>query len=194
MEIPETTALLERLGLAGPLKQIAANAALGAATARAFAASGLPAGDIDKGVAALLFAVASGLPEARAEQRSVVCAYVGRRALTTSQQVGAAVDYMKKRVPDAPFVAAEFEAACGAGVSLTDEDVRAKASELVAAHRAAIEEQRFAFAIGPLMNAFREGVWRWADGGKAKAFIDEAFAAVVGEDSLRKFPRCAGSG
>jgi hypothetical protein len=41
-------------------------------------------------------------------------------------------------------------------------------------------EQRYLFAIGPLMNALREGPWRWADGGKTKAALDEAFAAIVG--------------
>ena len=52
---------------------------------------------------------------------------------------------------------------------------------MVAQHRDAIVEQRFLFGIGPLMNAFRDGDWRWADGAKTKAALDAAFAALVGE-------------
>jgi hypothetical protein len=118
--------LLERLGLDGTLKQMGQNAALGAAVAATVAASGVAPDDLDKARAALLCSIAAGVPENRAPRRELLARYVGERKLTTPQQVNAAIDFVKKKTPDAAIDAAEFEAACGAGVSFTDEQIKAK--------------------------------------------------------------------
>ncbi len=127
MDDAALTALLSRLGLDGALKQVAQNAALGAATRATLDASGVPLDVLAKGVAALRYAVAAGLPDSRAHRRPLLAEYVGSRRLTTQQQVTAAIDFLKKKPADAEVVATELDAACGAGITFTDADVKAKA-------------------------------------------------------------------
>ena len=54
--------------------------------------------------------------------------YIADGRLITAPQVSAAVDFFKKRTPDAAYEAAEFERAVGAGVRFTDEQVKGKVS------------------------------------------------------------------
>lgn len=127
MNAEEVPALLSRLGLDGTLKQVTANKALAAAIAQTVTASGRSADDVDKGTGALLCAVAAGLPDGpRAHRRDVVSRYIGEGRLTTATQVAAAVDFFKKRGPDAEVTPAEFAAACGADIVFTDAQIAAK--------------------------------------------------------------------
>jgi hypothetical protein len=75
----------------------------------------------------------------------------------------AAVDFFKKRAPDAPFEVPEFETACGAGVTFTDAQIAAKVDEIIAAARADIVEQRFLFQPALLLSKLNDGPWRWVD-------------------------------
>ena len=123
---PAERALLAGLGMDGALKQMDTNPALGTALHVALVSSGLAHGAITKPVATFLFSVASGLPENRAARRDLVAHYIGTGKLVTASQVNAALDYLKKASPEGDVKIAEFEAACGAGVVITDDELRAK--------------------------------------------------------------------
>ena len=225
--------LLGRYGLEGALKTIGLNPGMFPAVKATLEASGLAHADSKTGN--LLFNLTSGLTDPRIARRDFVARYVGEGKLVNGAQLTAAMDFFKKRAPDAEFSVAEFETACGAGVTFTDEQLGAKvgvlaclcalrgtkpmmpwqADEVIAAARADIEEQRFLFLPATLLSKFSEGTWKWADRvrtaltaadkptglaiprrvpralqGKAKALIDERFAALVGprtpEDDVRE--------
>ena len=125
-------ALLTRLGLEGPLKQAEINAALGAALHHVLQLTGVDFATVAKQTVVFMFTAASGLPAARAARRDLVCQYIANGKLVTAPQVNAAVEYFKKQQPTGDADIPEFEAACGAGVVITDEELRAKVGREVA--------------------------------------------------------------
>ena len=120
--------LFVRLGLEGALKQIEVNAALGVAMKQVLASSGLIVDSSDslKALGNLLYTVAAGLADSRAHRRDVVAKMIGSGALVTPAQVTAAVEFFKKKSPDAEYAEADLAKACGAGIKFSDEQVSAK--------------------------------------------------------------------
>lgn len=119
--------LFIQLGLEGALKQIEQNPALGVATKQVLAASGLaPNGEGLKAYGNMLYSIAASLTDARAHRRDVIAKMIGSGALVTAAQVNAAIDFFKKKTPDATYSDADLAKACGAGIKFTDEQVSAK--------------------------------------------------------------------
>lgn len=116
------------LGLENALKQIEQNPAMGTATKSVFAASGLAGAPAEriKAAGTLLYTVASSVPDSRAARREVIAKLIGSGAIVTPAQVAGAVDFFKKKTPDAPYDEAELHKACGAGIKFTDEQIAAK--------------------------------------------------------------------
>ena len=195
--LPAHHVLLSSLALTGPLKQIEGNPALGGAlssTLTEAAELGVP---LTKGNVALLFTVASGLTDVRVHRRRPLITRIASGAVETSAKVAGGVDYLRRRAPDAALDDAELDAACGAGVSFTDAQITAQAGVVVEAIGAALDATRYAYPLHTLLNAFHEGAWRWADGGKAKAALDAVVAARLGprtpaDDAARTLPRRGG--
>lgn len=119
--------LLKRYGLEGAVKTVELNPAMFPAVRQTLEASGLDGADTKTGN--LLFNLSSGLPEPRITRRDFVARYVGAGKLVNGAQLTAAVEFFKKRAPDAEFSVADFEAACGAGVTFSDEMLAAKVRE-----------------------------------------------------------------
>jgi glutaminyl-tRNA synthetase len=174
-----TEEILARFNLESALKQFAVNPPLKAATLQTLAASGLAGAD--KAVGNLLFSVASAVNDARAPRRDFIARYIGAGKLLTTAQVSAAVDFVKKRTPDAELSVPEFEKACGAGVSFTPAQVADKAKEVVAAQREALLRDRYTgLNIGAFLAACKEGDWAWADGKLVKDSVDAEILALLG--------------
>jgi hypothetical protein len=125
------------LGLENVLKQIEQNPAMGTAAKAVFAASGLAGAPAErlKAAGTLLYTVASSVPDNRASRREVVAKLIGSGAVVTPAQVAAAVDFFKKKTPDAPYDEAELHKACGAGIKFTDEQIAAKVRFLLGERR-----------------------------------------------------------
>jgi hypothetical protein len=155
-------ALLSRFGLEGAVKTIEVNPALFPAVRRTLEASGLLERGADKAVGNLLFSLTSALPDSRAARRDFIARYIGDGKITNNAQMAAAVDFFKKRAPDATFEVTEFETACGSGVSFTDAELTAKVDEIIAAARSDIVEQRYLFQPALLLTKL-DGPWRWAE-------------------------------
>ena len=119
-------ALFVSAGLEGALKQIESNPALGASTRAALAAAGLAESGCERGVGNLIFTVAGALNDTRAHRRDAVARMIGAGELVTASQVSAAIDFFKKRTPDAAVVPAELAAACGAGIRFTEAQLAGK--------------------------------------------------------------------
>ena len=124
MASPIDADLLKRYGLEGAVKTVELNPAMFPAVKQTLEASGLASADTKTGN--LLFNLSSGLPEPRLARRDFVARYVGEGKLLNGAQLTAAMDFFKKRGPDAEFSIPEFEAACGSGITFSDEQLGAK--------------------------------------------------------------------
>lgn len=180
--------LFSKVGLEGALKQVEANPALGTALKQVLDAAGIT--ECDKATGNLLFAVAGSLPDARSHRRDVLAKMIASGALATSAQVAAALDFFKKKTPDADYTQADLDKACGAGIKFSEEQIAAKVADILAKSRDTIVSQRYLFAPATLMGQLREGDWKWADMGRAKTLLDEGFLALVGprtpDDDVRE--------
>ena len=76
---------------------------------------------------------------------------------------------------------AALEAACGAGIEVTEEEIKACVDSLIEKNKEALLAQRYCFPIAQLMYAMKEGRMKWADGKKSKEILDAAILALLGE-------------
>lgn len=76
---------------------------------------------------------------------------------------------------------AALEAACGAGIEVTDEEIKENVNSLIEKNKEALLAQRYCFPIPQLMYALKEGRMKWADGKKVKEVLDAAILALLGE-------------
>lgn len=185
----DVAAFCAKFGLEAQTKAASTNAAVLAALKQVVAASGLES--CDKAVGTLLNTVATGLNDKLAVRRDAVAKYVGSGALKSSAQVTAAIDFFKKRAADAPFDTAEFEKACGVGISFTEADIKARASEIISKVKDQLVSERYLFSTSNLMAGFKEGDWCWADGKTAKAAIDAEVLALLGPKNADDDKRAA---
>ena len=187
----EGTELFKAFGLEGALKQINSNPALGSALASVIASSGLtPTGEIGN-VGNLLFTIAGSMPENRAHRRSFLAGYVGNGKLRTSQQVSAAVDYVKKKAADIEMNAEDFEKSCGVGVAFSTSQIEARAREVIAGVREILIHDRYTYPVHTLLSVMKEGDWRWADGKVIKDAFDGAILELLGPKTAEDEKRIA---
>lgn len=183
-------ALFESFGLAGALKQIGTNPALGTAVKQIIAASGLNGTNVDKSIGNMLFTAASALNDARAHRRDYIAKYIGSGEIKGTQNLNAALDFLKKKTPDAEFTDDEFEKACGVGVDFTDAQIKSHALDVLNAVRSEVTTQRYLYPLHTLLAAAKEGEWRWADGKALKEAVDAAILETLGpktaEDEKRE--------
>lgn len=76
---------------------------------------------------------------------------------------------------------AAFETACGSGIEVSDEEIKANVDALIEKNKEALLAQRYCFPINQLMYATKEGRMKWADGKKVKDVLDQAILALLGE-------------
>lgn len=76
---------------------------------------------------------------------------------------------------------AAFEVACGAGIEVSDDEIKASVDALLEKNKEALVAQRYCFPINQLMYATKEGRMKWADGKKVKDVLDQAILALLGE-------------
>ena len=133
-----------------------------------------------KEVGALVVLLATTLPVSLQQHRDLLMEYILAGKLATNDQVAAAVKHVKSR-PDGDVDRAALEKAAGVGVVITDADVAAAVSEVVAANKAAICEERYSFNLNKLIQPVKAvGDMAWADIGKVKAALDAQAAALLG--------------
>jgi len=121
---PVDAELLKRYGLEGAVKTVELNPAMFPSVKQTLEASGLAGADTKTGN--LLFNLSSGLPEPRLARRDVVARYIGEGKILNGAQLTAAMEFFKKRAPDAEFSVSDFETACGSGITFTDDQYNDK--------------------------------------------------------------------
>ena len=74
-----------------------------------------------------------------------------------------------------------MEAACGAGIEVSEEEIKTFIDSLIEKNKEALIAQRYCFPIAQLMYATKEGRMKWADGKKVKEILDAAILSLLGE-------------
>ena len=73
-----------------------------------------------------------------------------------------------------------METACGAGIEVTEEEIKDAVNALIEKNKEALMTQRYCFPISQLMYAMKEGRMKWADGKKMREIFDAAILALLG--------------
>jgi len=180
MATPEQiNTLLNAFHLENVAKNVLANPSLFTAIEQVVKASGLTTAE--KNIGSLLYNVAVGISDSRAHRRDIVAKYIGTGQLRIAAQVTAAIDYIKKRTPDAVFPPGEFEKACGLGIYFTPEQIEAQVKKFIEQNKEKLLRDRYLIQIGELLASFREeGDWAWAEGSILKQAMDKEILALLG--------------
>jgi glutaminyl-tRNA synthetase len=180
----------------GNFKQIEGSKTLADGVRAAIAASGLDASTANKTIGNLLYSAATSLTDARANRRDFVARYIGDGRIKSNTQLTGAVDYLKKRTPDADLDVAEFERSCGVGVAYTEGQVKEHVAGILASVAEELSSARYLYPLFTLLAKAKEGEWRWADGKTVKDAVDAGVLVALGpktaEDEAKEAAARAG--
>lgn len=177
---PEDIELFKSFGCEGALKKIDENPALGVALKSVIESSGISPDNVEKGVGNLLFTIASTIPENRAHRRAFIAKYVSAKKIVNAAQVNAAVDFMKKKVPDAAIDEAEFEKAAGVGITFTEEEIVAHVKKTIGEVMDVLVVERYVFPKHSLVPKLKAGDWKFADGSLLMTVFDKEYSEILG--------------
>ena len=110
---------------------------------------------------------------------------VAESAIATTQQLDAAIEFLKAHEADKPLDNAAFDAACGVGVVVKDEEVSAFLDELFAANADELKEQGWNYNFNSLIHKAKER-FRWADGKRLMTLFNAKQEALLGPKSAGK--------
>ena len=134
----------------------------------------------DEATASQIVTLASTLPERQSRFLPIVGKYIVEGKIKTNPQLNGAIGFLKKVADGEELDVAAFEAACGAGVDVTQEEVDAAVAAVIAEHKEELVENRYRFSIAKLLGKLREGRMQWADGKATKETLDKAILALLG--------------
>ena len=139
-----------------------------------------------KQTGALLYSIATRFPHAllaaAPERRKTVVRYCIEGGIKSSEQLEAAIAFMRA-LPEGDAVdAASFEESCGVGVEVSDDELHSAVATLLKEHEEQLIAERYRFS-NPLFGRVRFVVpeLKWADGRKLKTCYDAAVLALLGE-------------
>eukprot|EP00899_Mesostigma_viride_P004950 jgi/Mesvir1/14456/Mv11503-RA.2 len=129
--------------------------------------------------APLAHQIVAKYPANALQHRKLVCEYVSAQKIRSVQQLEAALSHMAKVGSDATVNVAEFEAACGVGVTVTAEQVAAAVTSIVAKNKEMLLEERYHANVGKLLAEART-IHPWADTKMIKEETDRQIEALLG--------------
>eukprot|EP00123_Amoebidium_parasiticum_P016475 comp23445_c1_seq1/m.39113 comp23445_c1_seq1/g.39113 ORF comp23445_c1_seq1/g.39113 comp23445_c1_seq1/m.39113 type:complete len:787 (-) comp23445_c1_seq1:505-2865(-) len=137
---------------------------------------------VSKGVSNLLYNIATRLPpKTKANRRPVLVKYVVDEKITTDTQLTAAFDFFKDEelTGGEQLDTSAFDQACGVGVVVTPEQVKAAAAATIEAAKPKVVEDRYHYPLGSLLTSVRAQL-KWADPRLVKEEVDAQVLALLG--------------
>ena len=110
--------------------------------------------------------------------RPKLLAYITGDQIRGNHQLDGALEFLAKLGPGA-LDAVALEEAAGVGATVSEEDLRAAVSAVVAANEARLREQRYHCNLNILLGQVRTAL-KWADVGLARAEVEAQVAALLG--------------
>jgi len=127
----------------------------------------------------LYYQVASSLPANAAVHRPTLVQYIAEGKLHKNN-IELALKYVKKLGND-PLEIKDLDREAGVGVVLTKEDIQSAVSEVIAANREQLVEQRYRFLTGPLLGKLRDTApIKFASAKDVKDEFDAQILALLG--------------
>ncbi|TMS39357.1 hypothetical protein L596_005895 [Steinernema carpocapsae] len=112
------------------------------------------------------------------EYLNVVIRWIMNGDIVMEPQLSAAMDFARNN-----FLAAvdedKLRQYCGAGVTVTSEEIEDTVKSVIAANRDALVAQRYSFNVGKLLMEIRKQL-KWADGSKVKTEVDLRVLELLG--------------
>lgn len=132
----------------------------------------------DRTVGNLLYTVATKFPTNALVHRPTLLKYITSSKIKTPAQLDAAFSFLTAIASDNLKVD-EFEAACGVGVEVSEEDIEHAVDEIFEDNKAVILEQRYRTNVGELFAHVRKKQ-PWADPKIVKKIIDDKLYTLLG--------------
>ncbi|XP_042033189.1 glutamine--tRNA ligase, cytoplasmic-like isoform X2 [Salvia splendens] len=133
----------------------------------------------DRTVGNLLYTVATKFPTNALVHRRTLLNYITSLKIKSPAQLEAAFIFLTNIASDNLKID-EFEAVCGVGVEVSEEDIEHAVDEIFYENKAAILEQRYRTNVGELFAHVRKKQ-PWADPKVVKKIIDTKLCALLGE-------------
>ncbi|XP_051146108.1 glutamine--tRNA ligase, cytoplasmic [Andrographis paniculata] len=133
----------------------------------------------DRIVGNLLYTVATKFPTNALVHRPALLKYVVSLKIKTPAQLEAAFSFLAATASDSLKVD-DFEAACGVGVEVSQEDIESAVDEIFEENKSSIIEQRYRTNVGELFAHVRKKL-PWADPKIVKQIIDAKLYSLLGE-------------
>ena len=143
--------------------------------------AGVSSSGCDKAVGNLLYTLASTLPKSKSEHRAVVSRLISSRAIRSVPQVNAASKFLTKLPAQHPLDRAALEAACGAGVYTTPEQIASVVGSVLKDNHEMVAAERYS-AVGKILGLVNKEL-PWADGKSMKEELDKQVKTILGEMS-----------
>ncbi|KAJ2780223.1 Glutaminyl-tRNA synthetase [Coemansia javaensis] len=175
----------EALGLnAQKAKEAAGNKKIAPVLSGLIAATGQTS--FDKSAGLLLYELATEAAKKAVPHSDYVARAVSSGRLASKEQLKAAVDFCRAQDPAADEGA--FDAACGVGVTVSDEEVAASVQAVLAGLQDTLLAERYR-ALGKALGAVKKHpALRWADSGRVKSAFDAQILALLGPKDERDDP------
>ncbi|KAH6771455.1 glutamine-tRNA ligase [Perilla frutescens var. hirtella] len=133
----------------------------------------------DRNVGNLLYTVATKFPTNALVHRPTLLKCITSSKIKTPAQLEAAFSFLTAIASDNLNID-DFEAACGVGVEVSEEDIEHAVDEIFEENKAVILEQRYRTNVGELFAHVRKKQ-PWADPKVVKKIIDDKLYALLGE-------------
>eukprot|EP01018_Ginkgo_biloba_P011028 Gb_30862 [translate_table: standard] len=133
----------------------------------------------DKSVGNLLYMVATKFPANALKHRPLLLQYIVSSKIKNTTQLEKALPYLSGIGPESLKVE-DFEEACGVGVEVSIEEIKAAVREVVNENKEAILAQRYRINVGNLYGQVRKRQ-PWADAKAVKEIMDGKIFELLGE-------------
>ncbi|VVC36997.1 Hypothetical protein CINCED_3A023917 [Cinara cedri] len=126
----------------------------------------------------LLYHLASKLKNHDSKHICLIVKYISENKLDTTQRIDCGLEFLRSSISENINIT-EFENVCGVGIIVTPEEIKQTVESFIAQNKKEIEEKRYKFNIGGLMQEVRKKLL-WADGKAIKNEVDNQILTILG--------------
>lgn len=133
----------------------------------------------DEKKGALLYRVATAVPESIEKRRNTLAEYVATGKIASAAQFDLAITYLKGHLGDKEIDFKDFDTKIGVGVTVTEKDVSDAVDALLKEHAEELKTQRYTVDLGAYLRKLREKL-PFAEGGVLTKTFNDKIAATLG--------------
>ena len=132
----------------------------------------------NKAMGKLVYQTATTIKSQIRSHLPLLIEYIAKQKIDSEIKLSAAIDYLLTN-PSNDIDIKAFEASCGVGVTVTDEQIRTNVKSVVDKHKNELIEKRYRFNWGLIMSEIKK-LLKFADGKAVKAELDRQILELLG--------------